>query len=257
MFNGHLGFEYVALSYVWGPNAKPLLTATTLHRYSTPGGLSEQEIPRTIRESMSLVADLGQRYIWIDSLCIIQDDLKDKQRMLPLMGDVYNHATLVLVAAVEDAHSGLPVRRTAVPATSVIEPIQGQNYTVGSPPSYHQLKTTVWDSRGWTYQEALLSRRCLVITDALAYWNCHEASWYEDQYPEHIDRPDLRTDDHSLLNAADMTTGNLNPTMYPMAVYGEVSHTFSTRTFSNEDDRLWAFTGILKALSGNFRDGYI
>jgi len=56
---GDLDFHYVALSYVWGPNTKPLLKISTLNHYLQCGSLVEEDIPRIIWEALELIADLG------------------------------------------------------------------------------------------------------------------------------------------------------------------------------------------------------
>ena len=59
---------------------------------------------------MGLTADLGERYLWVDSTCVIQDHLLDKQEELPIIGEIYNHVMLVIIAAAENTQSGLPGR---------------------------------------------------------------------------------------------------------------------------------------------------
>ncbi|KAF2969882.1 hypothetical protein GQX73_g3683 [Xylaria multiplex] len=96
-----IGTKYIALSYVWGFHTKGLLTLSTVKKYAREGSLTQEDVPRTIRDAMLLVADLGERYLWVDSLCIIQDDLLDKRRYLPMMGEIYDAAVVVIVAAVK------------------------------------------------------------------------------------------------------------------------------------------------------------
>ena len=69
--------KYVALSYVWGPDSKPLLTQNNLSKCSSPGGLRDMTIPRTISDTIQLMLHIGKRYLWVDSLCIKQDDEND------------------------------------------------------------------------------------------------------------------------------------------------------------------------------------
>jgi Heterokaryon incompatibility protein (HET) len=185
---GDLGFNYMALSYVWGPNTKPVLTKSTLGKHLRPGGLAEEDIPLTIWDAMELVADLGERYLWVDSVCIIQDDQVDKQRELPMMGEIYNHAMLVIVAAVENAHSGLPGRGERKRQWSrPTENIQGLHFTTGQPELLYKLDTAIWNTRGWTFQEAQLARRALVFTEYQVYWNCRQEAWCEDRFTEFLD----------------------------------------------------------------------
>jgi hypothetical protein len=56
-------------------------------------------LPGTIRDSMLLSTLLGQKYIWIDRLCIIQDDDKPRSTQLGDMASIYVNAFLTIVAA--------------------------------------------------------------------------------------------------------------------------------------------------------------
>src|SRR5438034_1924444 len=56
-------------------------------------------LPKTFQDAVLLTRALGVRYLWIDSLCIIQDDEKDWKRENPKMGEVYQYATITIAAA--------------------------------------------------------------------------------------------------------------------------------------------------------------
>jgi hypothetical protein len=59
---------------------------------------------------MAFVRLLGHRYLWVDALYIIQDDLADKAKQLPMMGMIYGSSTFTIMAAAGDsAEAGLPV----------------------------------------------------------------------------------------------------------------------------------------------------
>ncbi|EON66274.1 hypothetical protein W97_05667 [Coniosporium apollinis CBS 100218] len=163
--------DYVALSYVWGPTTAPLLTRETLSQYSATNGLKDAIIPRTISDAMGLVRDLGTRYLWVDSLCIVQDDDDDKKQQLPMMGSIYNCAELLILAATgSDAHAGLySTQNTKRREPQPIEEVDGIPFTTAQPPAQETLMWTTWNRRGWTFQEAILSRRVLIFTDGQVY----------------------------------------------------------------------------------------
>jgi hypothetical protein len=100
--------QYIALSYVCGKTTTGVLTKATLDIFYCEGSLSGKLIPRLVVDVMELTAKLGERYLWVDTACIIQDDLHDKQQQLPIMDSIYSHAALTVIATVEGAHSGLP-----------------------------------------------------------------------------------------------------------------------------------------------------
>jgi hypothetical protein len=75
-------WKYWALSYVWGGTGTWFFTTTssTISRLEQSGGLNEfwHEIPMTIRGAVAVVAKLGYRYLWVDSIYIVQDDQEQK-----------------------------------------------------------------------------------------------------------------------------------------------------------------------------------
>jgi len=90
---------YVALSYVWG-NANTLLLTRANHIILTQQqALLSVDIPLTISDAILMTEKLGQRYLWVDSLCIIQDDKNDVSRFIHLMDIVYSNSEVTIVAA--------------------------------------------------------------------------------------------------------------------------------------------------------------
>lgn len=103
--------KYCALSYVWGQAETGKLTTATRRAFCQPGAFSANSptpvvIPKTIRHAIGLVRELGEQYLWVDSLCIIQD--QDMGHELANMGAIYDRATLTIIAATAwDANDGL------------------------------------------------------------------------------------------------------------------------------------------------------
>jgi hypothetical protein len=102
--------RYFALSYMWGGVAQMLLTTENGADLSSPGSLQKPwgMIPAVIQDAIHFVAALQERYLWVDSLCIVQDDVKVKHHQILQMGAIYNGAVASLVGAVGiNANSGL------------------------------------------------------------------------------------------------------------------------------------------------------
>lgn len=267
LVDGDLGFKYTALSYVWGRDTKPLLTKSNLEQYLRPGGFTKDDIPLTIWDAMDLVVDLGERYLWVDSACIIQDDPVDKQQKLPMMGEIYNHAMLVIIAAVKNAHSGLPGRgQQKRHWNRPKEIIQGLHFTTGQPELHYKLDTTIWNTRGWTYQEGQLARRALIFTDHEVYWNCRQEAWCEDRFTE-FQNVRHSPDSHNSLFSPEKVSHPavlINDSFIRFEYfvcstweYCQKVQAFSIRSMSISDDAFWAILGILKSLLPKFPDGYI
>jgi hypothetical protein len=91
--------KHVALSHCWGPPAhRPLMTTqASLARHFTSAPWDE--LPRLYQDAMIATRRLGLEYIWIDSLCIIQDSHNDWLSESHLMGQVYQYAHLTIIAS--------------------------------------------------------------------------------------------------------------------------------------------------------------
>jgi hypothetical protein len=104
--------RYAILSYVWGAgvtnlrllkeNYKDLISIGSLKR-------RHAEIPETILNAIELVQSTDLQYLWVDALCLVQDDESDKELNIPRMHTIYGGATLaILAAAGPHARAGLP-----------------------------------------------------------------------------------------------------------------------------------------------------
>ncbi|KAH6647854.1 heterokaryon incompatibility protein-domain-containing protein [Truncatella angustata] len=101
--------SFAALSYVWGTATFLKLVKENLRHLKTPGSLEKSSPPTTIADAMTVCARLKFAYLWVDSLCIIQDDDRDMLDMVEKMNAIYTEADLTIFAASgTDAHSGLP-----------------------------------------------------------------------------------------------------------------------------------------------------
>jgi len=95
--------RYFALSYVWGQAESAELTKVAADAFQKPGvfaiGNTDVVIPKTIRQSMQLVTLLGERYLWVDRLCIAQDDKTHLHHQIHIMASIYHQAHVTIVAA--------------------------------------------------------------------------------------------------------------------------------------------------------------
>lgn len=178
--------QYIALSYCWKPGSVPevMLTKQNLDRLHR--GIQLARAPKTARDAISVVRNLGYRYIWVDSLCIIQDDNEDKQSELPRMGDIYMRALFVIAAlGARDYDEGLfPPREDQV----VTLPIKDNNPEGASMQGSLQISLPFpdermsdfefevsesrWQIRGWVFQERELARRIVYFGRLGLYWKC-------------------------------------------------------------------------------------
>jgi hypothetical protein len=90
---------YLALSYTWGRVSQPELTKATREQWSIEGSLTNTPIPRTVLDAIHLAKAVGYRYLWVDALCIVQDDSSIRSHQIAQMYDIYQSADLTIVAA--------------------------------------------------------------------------------------------------------------------------------------------------------------
>ncbi len=102
--------DYVALSYVWGDVQQLYVPVGGAYlALSKKGALLDLKQPKTIMDAMQLIQRLGLRYLWVDALCIKQDDFLDKEEQIARMGSVFQCALFTIIAASgSDCDAGLP-----------------------------------------------------------------------------------------------------------------------------------------------------
>ncbi|KAK3900843.1 a97f8ef6-a9b0-4f8b-8fdf-2c72f37eda9e [Staphylotrichum tortipilum] len=170
--------RYVALSHCWGQGGTPI-TTTHLTLPLRTAGINTDLLPQTFRDAVTLTHHLNLRYLWIDSLCIIQDDAADWAAEAARMADVYRNAHLVLDAANADADAAGFLRPRAAPDTVRLRgglalsllPPQGRRWT---DPEGRQdnLAGEPISARAWCLQERVLPRRALLYGEHQMFWEC-------------------------------------------------------------------------------------
>ena len=116
-----------------------------------PGGLKrgDHRLPRTIQDAMAFVLGIGQRYLWVDALCIVQDDSNSKETQIKHMGSVYHAALFTIIASGRDADAGLPgVREGSRNEVQYLETVRGMKLAIR--PFRVRLSVTPWAKRACT-----------------------------------------------------------------------------------------------------------
>lgn len=148
--------RYLALSYVWGNpmDGRLVLNLNNRHALTKPHALRAHWdiIPKTISSAMKFVKDLGERYLWVDSLCLVQNDEKEVAECTRVMDKYYAMATLTIVpASGTDAYTGLPgVHPTPRKSTRLVrEVLPGIRMTTMEDLD-KVLRVSYYSRRGWT-----------------------------------------------------------------------------------------------------------
>ncbi|KAH8714067.1 heterokaryon incompatibility protein-domain-containing protein [Phaeosphaeriaceae sp. PMI808] len=267
------GAEYTALSYCWPAKAYFILLKNNRDVLFEHQALLERmsELPGTVQDAIKCAQELPFRYLWIDSLCIIQDDDDHKLKHLRQMDRVYSCASITLVSAYpvargsSDPCSGLPgFNKHDQSRKRVFRCVKGLRMAVASPYVDEYLLGTRWDTRCWTFQERLLSCRLLYFTPIQVYFQCSCSVFCEDTICEDISTKAYVSPGHTVSNSksrhmASETEGNwgrweLNRkpleglsnvcTSYELALSN-----YTYREVSYSSDILNAFEGIKVVLS--------
>ncbi|UNI20172.1 hypothetical protein JDV02_006288 [Purpureocillium takamizusanense] len=181
--------RYACLSYVWGKGSQTQYTTATRDSLEAPNGLLAASLPQTIKDAITVTKEAGLRYLWVDALCILQDDPADKARIISKMGPIYGGAALTIVASAnDDPHDGLPGMGTAHRQVAQdVAAIQGMTLAVALDDPRQpipDLESSVWSSRAWTFQERALSTRAVHFTRSQMVFKCvHGAVMLEETAP--------------------------------------------------------------------------
>jgi hypothetical protein len=168
--------NYVALSYCWG--GPQSLTTTSENLKSRTLGISPTTLPQSILDAIKVTRELGLRFLWVDSLCILQDSAEDTLQKISTMGPIYQNATITIAAAsAGNVGDGFLQER----APLELLPLRNSLGTLYLAKHDKQRPERRPDeplfSRGWAFQEFLLSPRVIMYDKLQVTWHCHTDSF--------------------------------------------------------------------------------
>jgi hypothetical protein len=176
--DGRLG-KWVALSYCWGQSVPVKTERANIDERQKQ--IWRSELPPLFKDAIDFTRILGYQYLWVDSLCIVQDSYNDWVNESANMGNIFKNSSLTLAAeASENTSIGLyegtsksrrrlfEVSYQSKENNSKGTLLLGQN-RFGGPPFRGPLS-----SRAWTLQETTLARRVVRFAKGQIWWRCHE-----------------------------------------------------------------------------------
>ncbi len=233
--------RYVALSYTWGPGDRFTTTLAKLRELRKVHGIKNvlEKIPQAVRDAIKLVRSLEERYIWVDSICIVQDSVDWWKLNSKMMDQVYGNAYLTICAADNpDASAGLtaldPSKRRF--QQHIEECLPGLSLMVSHPAETY-IKKSVWNSRAWTFQERVLSKRCLIFTSGRVYFQCRTTTMSEDIVEQKHAGWSIE-----LVNAPLQILRDLDA--QAPHVYATCVRLYTLRSLTHQKDILSAFDGV-------------
>jgi hypothetical protein len=244
------------------------------------------DLSKTFQDAIRMTRRLGIEYIWIDSLCIVQDDKNDWLQESERMGSVYANAYITLAATwAADGSGGLDSIR---PSSNWIEfPCDGSDeakghmwFTDASWTSQTDIDDAPLNTRGWVFQEKILSRRIIHFARSQVYWECKKRFVGEEcegriQFSGATLEPSQFWADVNAVGyigplpierANDVRDAGYPLTRLDEFYYGwrTLTRYYSTRQFTKASDRLVALLGIvrfieeqtgLRCVDGHWDDG--
>lgn len=169
--------DWIALSHQWGDKHLPVrLCTTTENQAAHKQGMKWEELPRTFRDAVKVTRKLKRRYLWIDSLCIVQEgsdaDFEEQARQ---MEQVYSDAWCVLASSRKPGHNAGFLDPRHQRSTITLYHNDKPFYICQAIDNFedHVLNGAL-NQRGWVLQEHALARRTVYFTDHQMYFQCGE-----------------------------------------------------------------------------------
>ena len=243
--------RYVVLSYTWGGVKMNMMDPV----WNNKTGVLDlkpafDKLPKTIRDAIDVVQGLGERYLWIDAVCINQQSNSDKNEQVAQMDRIYSSSILTIVAAAgSNANAGLPGLQESSRIPFQLTEKVGSYILRTALPSNHRIgiiDSAPWNQRGWTYQERLLSRRCLIFTFHQVYFQCRSGIRSEDTAQMKLQVPATTKGQISWLSPPKLERIRKFLSLSPFA---EFLLEYTTRKFSYQSDVLKASMAVLKLFS--------
>jgi hypothetical protein len=237
--------KYVTLSHCWGKLDVLMLRKSNLSSLL-------QEIPynslcKTFRDAIEITRSLGLSWLWIDCLCIIQDDPNDWQKESVRMTTVYGMSTLNIAAtAAPDGGTGCLFERDTIYAQgtrAMVEVDDKQRILEVVDPHFVLDNTTATplSNRAWALQERLLAPRTLHFGISQLFWQCatkFACDRYRHQLPEYL---------------AQFLISNIEL----HKTWRHIVFIYSKGLLTHQSDKLVAIAGIAEAIRNKTGDEYL
>ncbi|KAH8796605.1 heterokaryon incompatibility protein-domain-containing protein [Hyaloscypha finlandica] len=248
---------YAALSHCWGKS--PLIQThrdTLRDRFDA---IPWKNLSKTFQDAVTTTRELGLRYLWIDSLCIVQDDPEDWARESGKMASIYEGAQVVLAASdAKDGHDGfLRPRSGSASPKSIFQGIEskGNPYSIRirkgdyhkwygdalPPRSRISPDSSPLSTRGWAFQERLLATRYVQFRSEELIWECRSALWCECGA---LTRPSQQREPLSKKAFYDTLGSATHPEIF--SLWSKIVNAYAIKALTNGGDVLPALSGLAK-----------
>lgn len=167
---------YIPLSYCWGKDQAITLTTATVSAWME--SIPYVQLPRTLQDAITICRNLKVPFLWVDALCIIQDDDRDRSQQIAQMPQIYRNGYITIAAAsASDASKGFLHKRYSpnLETLAFTLPYVCPNSERGDITIFsldRDSDSNPLDTRAWTLQDHLLSPRMLEFSENQVRWLC-------------------------------------------------------------------------------------
>ncbi|CZR69617.1 uncharacterized protein PAC_19517 [Phialocephala subalpina] len=263
--------KYAALSYCWGPQ-KGTFVSTRENIESSKRGIVLSELPRTIQDAIKVYRGIGLQYLWVDALCIIQNDVgeQDWYEQSGKMRQIYSNSHVTIAAD----HSSSCIDGFLESYGRDWTQLNHKDASNTSPPVWIRpiesnvgTSMDVLSTRGWALQESVLPNRILHFASGGLRWDCNTCSRSEDGSPGYdplklafrtlrvikLGRASLQLpppgtfgnvvrEDEGSTHITDFLTTHTPRSVY--YAWRAIVELYSTRQLTKQNDRLSAISGL-------------
>ncbi|KAJ2897351.1 HET-domain-containing protein [Zalerion maritima] len=255
-----LPLKYAALSYCWGTDGVVKCLSSNLEEFQE--GIPEVDLQPTIRDAVRVCRELKIAFLWVDALCIIQDDDEDKQKEMAKMTSIYSSAYVTISAARASSSSEgfLHPRDTPYegkPPCFVLgcEATGRAVGTFGARIFAQTSKPEPTDTRGWVMQEKMLSRRIITFGRWTTTYKCCVEGKYDGWYPSNMQtgEEDATTTNGAFLSGESEVCSRSSKA-HALKEWDALVDNFTRRNLSVPTDRVYAIAGIAEQFREKMKD---
>ena len=268
--------RYLALSYCWGAGENFKTTRDVISERKK--GIHIKDLPQTFRDAVAFTRHIGERYLWIDSICICQDDKEDWERESARMGAIYSGSYLVIAATGASSSEG-----------GLFAPQKSRQYARVPYTSPDGVKTHVWacallprkefdnrayvamkdqplSQRAWCFQERLLARRTVHFATDQTYFECQGGLTSQDglEMPirfyranAHINSDEMDRPLHRMVYEESKLWSGVDPHRSPISRWLALLSEYGRRRLTYAEDKLPAISGVAKDFAALLDDDYL
>lgn len=243
--------HYLTLSYCWG-GEQPI---QTLRRniQNLSNNISLVELPQTLQDAVQTTRLLGYRYLWVDALCIVQDDADDKSREIARMAEIYHNSTVTIVAPnSKTVNEGYLMNQRKQPPFFRM-PVSLPDGEVGEvgighpcPLAHFSWELMPLSKRAWTFQESLLAKRILYYGPYEVLYCCQTLGFIR-LLPSYI-----QYCDNEIASLSDICCSKDK-----LECWSDIVRQYTLRHVTFPNDRPYAIAGIASALEETWAQKYV